>query len=195
MDHAARSRRRLGRLRPLMTGGGSWPLTGAQQGVWLAQALAPADPIYNTADAVELTGAVDEAALAAQIRHVLDGAEALHVVFVEGPSGPRQLTREDRDWPLPVLDLRGEADPRAAAEHFMQTDLRTPVDLARDRLFATALLRTGETAWTWYLRIHHIATDAYATALLMRRVAERSVAGTDPKAPLNLAGIDALVAA
>jgi hypothetical protein len=59
----------------------------------------------------------------------------------------------------------------------MATDLAAAADLASGPLFTTALLRTGDEAWTWYLRIHHIATDAYATALLMRRVAERVAAG------------------
>ena len=158
------------------------PLTGAQAGIWLAQQLAPDSPVYNTADAVELSGPVDAEALAAHIRAVLDDAEALHVRVVDGPDGPQQLltARGDRSWEIPVLDLRGERDPQGAAQAFLDADLAQPVDLATGPLFATALLRTGEDAWTWYLRIHHLATDAYATALLMRRVADRVSADADP---------------
>ncbi len=175
--------------------GDGLPLTGAQQGVWFAQALAPDNPIFNTADAVEITGPVDELVLATEIRRVLDGAEALHVRFADRPDGPAQHPRSERDWPLPILDLRGHRDPGAAAIAFMETDLQAPVSLARDRLFASALMRTGDAAWTWYLRIHHIATDAYATALLMRRVAERYTADADPDrpAPLHLGSLQSLV--
>lgn len=155
----------------------SLPLTGAQAGIWLAQQLAPGSPVFNTADAVELVGPFDEAVVASSIRAVLDEAEALHARFVDSPDGPRQVLLASRDWPLPVVDLRADADPSAAAGAWMADDLARPADLATGPLFTSALLRTGDETWTWYLRIHHIATDAYATALLMRRVAERVAAG------------------
>lgn len=177
------------------------PLTGAQAGIWLAQQLAPGSAVYNTADAVELSGPLDEAVVAASIRAVLDEAEALHARFVDGPDGPVQLLRDPTTtagaWDLPVLDLRGEVDPAGAAEAYLAADLARAVDLAVDPLFATALLRTGDEAWTWYLRIHHIATDAYATALLMRRVAERVAAGgaTPEPAPKPFGTVQELVEA
>ena len=153
------------------------PLTGAQAGIWLAQQLAPGSPVFNTADAVALAGLLDEAVVAASIRAVIDDAETLHSRFVDSADGPQQVLLASRDWDLPVVDLRDAADPEAAAEAWMADDLGRAVDLTVGPLFATALLRTCNASWTWYLRIHHIATDAYATALLMRRVAERVAAG------------------
>lgn len=153
------------------------PLTGAQAGIWLAQQLAPGSPVFNTADAVELSGPLDESVVVASIRAVLDDAEALHARFLETADGPVQVLQGTRDWELPVVDLRGAPDPAQDAEAWMTDDLARAVDLSTGPLFTAALLRTSETAWTWYLRIHHIATDAYATALLMRRVAERVTAG------------------
>lgn len=159
------------------------PLTGAQAGIWLAQQLAPGSPVYNTADAVELEGAFDESVIATSIRAVLDEAEALHARFLDTADGPVQVLQRARDWALPAVDLRGTPDPSAAADAWMADDLAQAVDLSAGPLFTAALLRTGDTAWTWYLRIHHIATDAYATALLMRRVAERVAAGGGQPAP------------
>ncbi|MEN0014319.1 MAG: condensation domain-containing protein, partial [Solirubrobacteraceae bacterium] len=172
------------------------PLTGAQRGVWMAQTLAPESARFHTADAIELRGPVEVDRLAHAIRTVLDGAEALHARFLDTADGPRQALRPERDWPLERVDLRAESDPAAAADARMARDLRTPIDLATDRLFHAALLRTGDDTWTWYLRIHHIATDAYATALLIRRVADRytaAVTGAD-EPPLALSPLESLLA-
>ena len=44
-------------------------------------------------------------------------------------TAPRQLVDDDADIVVPVVDLRGDADPEAAAERWMQTEVEHPVDL------------------------------------------------------------------
>ncbi|MEV7771026.1 amino acid adenylation domain-containing protein [Kitasatospora sp. NPDC086791] len=169
------------------------PLLAAQAAIWYAQALDPTSPVYNTGDAVEITGPLDEARFERALRQAVEEAEALSAVVVTGPDGtPRQRLGPDRQWPLRRLDLRAEAvteaeaeaeaqaaaeaapevTPDAAAESWMRADLARPVDLAEGPLFTHALIRLADDRWLWYRRIHHLAVDAYALTLLGDRVAE-----------------------
>ncbi|WP_078588342.1 MULTISPECIES: amino acid adenylation domain-containing protein [Streptomyces] len=162
------------------------PLLAAQAAIWYAQALDPASPVYNTGDAVEITGPLDEDRFERALRQAVEEAEALSAVVVTGPDGaPRQRLTPGRPWPLHRLDLRAEAPaatdpegaeaanaPEAAAETWMRADLARPVDLAQGPLFTHALIRLADDRWLWYRRIHHLAVDAYALTLLGERVAE-----------------------
>ncbi|MFJ4187135.1 amino acid adenylation domain-containing protein [Kitasatospora sp. NPDC089509] len=168
------------------------PLLAAQAAVWYAQSLDPASPVYNTGDAVEITGPLDEDAFEAALRGTVDEAEALGAVVVTGPDGtPHQRPRPTGRWPLHRLDLRSAADPEAEAEAWMRADLARPADLATGPLFTHALVRLADDRRLWYRRIHHLAVDAYALTLIGERVAARytaHVAGTDP-GPSPFAGL------
>ncbi|WP_224285158.1 condensation domain-containing protein, partial [Streptomyces sp. LS1784] len=168
------------------------PLLAAQAAIWYAQALDPASPVYNTGDAVEITGPLDEDRFEQALRQTVDEAQALSAVVVTGPDGtPRQRLRPGRSWPLHHLDLRAAADPAAEAEAWMRADLARPADLAEGPLFTHALIRLTGDRRLWYRRIHHLAVDAYALTLLGDRVAALYAAratGAEP-APSPFAGL------
>lgn len=148
------------------------PLTLAQQGLWIGQQLAPANPAYNTAEYVEIDGPVDPEAFAAALRRTVTECEAVNVRFGTDGDRPYQLVEPVVDWPLPVLDLRATDDPDAAARAWMLADLDLVVDLAEGPVFGHALLRVADGRWLWYHRVHHIGLDGYGLALFARRVAE-----------------------
>ncbi|WP_415853080.1 condensation domain-containing protein, partial [Streptomyces albus] len=162
------------------------PLTAAQTGMWIAQQLDPDSPCFRAAEAVEIRGAVDAGLLERALRHAVEETEALRVRFGEGPVGEegeegqdgqeeeqvRQYVEKCDDWPLPLIDLRGESDPDAAAHAWMWADLGQPVDPRRSRVFSFAVLRTAHDRYLLYLAIHHIAMDGYAMSLFLPRVAQ-----------------------
>ncbi|MFF2141522.1 amino acid adenylation domain-containing protein [Kitasatospora sp. NPDC058190] len=160
------------------------PLLAAQAAIWYAQSLDPASPVYNTGDAVEIAGPLDEEAFEAALRRTVAEAEALGAVVVTGSDGtPRQRLRPGHRWPLHHLDLRAAHDPDAEAEAWMRADLARPVDLATGPLFTHALIRLADERHLWYRRIHHLAVDAYALTLLGERVAAHYTAlvtGVEP---------------
>ncbi|MFB6893591.1 amino acid adenylation domain-containing protein [Kitasatospora sp. NPDC056327] len=161
------------------------PLLATQAAIWYAQALDPGNPVYNTGDAVEITGPLDTGIFEDALRRAVGEADALHAVVVTdgGDDAPRQRLLPGRPWTLHRLDLRADADPEAAAEAWMRADLARPVDLAEGPLFTQALLRLADDRHRWYQRVHHLAVDAYALTLLTGRVAELYTAlagGTRP---------------
>ncbi|MFB7476773.1 amino acid adenylation domain-containing protein [Kitasatospora sp. NPDC056184] len=162
------------------------PLLATQAAIWYAQALDPDSPVYNTGDAVEITGPLDAELFETALRRAVGEADALAAVVVTddgGSEAPHQRLTPDRPWPLHHLDLRTDADPEATSEAWMRADLARPVDLAEGPLFTQALIRLADERHWWYQRVHHLAVDAYALTLLTGRVSElytALAAGTRP---------------
>jgi len=148
------------------------PLTPAQAGVWFALQIDPGTPVYNLAQYLDVHGRVDAAALQEAIHRAERECGAFDVRFGSGPDGPVQELLEPRGRLLRRIDLRGEADPPAAARAWMAADQARPLDLAADELSLDALLQVGEQRWFWYNRCHHILVDGFGGALLTRRVIE-----------------------
>ncbi|MRG97496.1 myxochelin non-ribosomal peptide synthetase MxcG [Polyangium spumosum] len=152
--------------------GERWPLSAAQHGIWLGQALDPASSLYNAGECIEICGAVDPAVFEASVRQANAEAETLHMRFFPAEEGPQQIPSPSLDWPMHRIDVGAEADPWAAARAWMQADLETTVDLQRGPLFAEALFMAGPDRTYWYQRAHHIALDGFGFSLVARRVAE-----------------------
>ncbi|MFJ6194944.1 amino acid adenylation domain-containing protein [Micromonospora sp. NPDC092111] len=149
------------------------PLTTAQYGIWLAQRLDPGNPIYHLAEYADLTGPLDHAVFEAALRRTVADTEALRIRVEEPVEGRPMLSVRPRvDWTLPVIDLRGAADPYAAARDWMRADAAQPVDLGRAPLFRYALLRLADDRTLWYQCYHHLALDGYGMVLVARRVAD-----------------------
>ncbi|MFD7257551.1 amino acid adenylation domain-containing protein [Streptomyces sp. NPDC059874] len=171
-------------------------LTAAQAGIWFAQQLDPENPIYNAAEYIDIRGAVDSGVFERALRRLVHESEALRMRVVEDDEGLWQSADPDPEWTLEQPDMRGEADPEAAAERWMRQALAEPVDPRRDLLFRFALLRVDDRRTFWFYRYHHVTVDGFAVALLTRRAAELYTAfaeGREPE-PSGFATVADLVA-
>ncbi|ASB94739.1 non-ribosomal peptide synthetase DhbF [Bacillus subtilis] len=148
-----------------------YSLTGAQTGIWFAQQLDPDNPIYNTAEYIEINGPINIALFEEALRHVIKEAESLHVRFGENMDGPWQMINPSPDVQLHVIDVSSEPDPEKTALNWMKADLAKPVDLGYAPLFNEALFIAGPDRFFWYQRIHHIAIDGFGFSLIAQRVA------------------------
>ena len=89
------------------------PLTAAQSGMWFAQELDPDNACFRAAEVVEIRGPVDVGLLERALRQAVAETDAFRVRFVtDEEERVRQVVEPSEDWPLPVLDLRGERNPR-----------------------------------------------------------------------------------
>lgn len=148
------------------------PLTAPQYGMWAAQQLDPGSSAFWTAEAVELEGPLDIDALRSAVETTLAACDALHMRYWRLDGDVVQSPRPSRVVQLPLVDLRGHADPARVAWDAMHADLRAPVDLDLQPLYATTLFRLDEQRHLWHLRSHHIALDGFGYLLLIHRVAE-----------------------
>jgi enterobactin synthetase component F len=149
----------------------SFPLTVAQRGLWFSQKIA-LGALMNIAEAIEICGAIDPVIFRKALHRVASEAEQLRVCIVEEDGKPRQIVRAAYEGEFPYLDMSLRPDPQAAIHEWMMEELCRPLDLARDPLWVSALLKAGEGRYFWYHRAHHIVNDGYGGGLVARRLAE-----------------------
>ena len=163
-------------------GHNSFPLTVAQRGLWMTQKITPG-AILNIAEAVEICGPVKPEIFQQALHQVVAEAEQLRVCVVEQNGMPRQALRPVYAGDFPYVDMSREADPRAAIQAWMMHEVTRPVDLRKDPLWVSALLKASDDCYFWYQRAHHIVYDGYGGGLVARRLAELYTAYTRGEAP------------
>lgn len=156
------------------------PLTEAQSGLWYAQQLDPANPIFNTGQYLDLRGPLDVERLRAAIEQAGAEAQALSLRFVDTPEGPAQWPDDAQRPRLDVIDLSAEADPVAAALAAIQRQMATPMDLFRGPIALQTLYRLAPERHFWAQQVHHLANDGYGMVLLTSRIAELYRGGGRP---------------
>ncbi|MCU1640641.1 MAG: tycC 4 [Nocardia sp.] len=149
-----------------------FPLTPGQLGLWYAQLLDPEVPL-NVVNYVDVRGPLEAPVLEQAINAAIHEFESLVVRLVEIDGQPRQFVDLANRFEVPLVDLRGAADPLAAAEAWMRADYTAPVDLLNGSLFASAVLRVSDDHHLWYLRAHHIVIDGFGALTTMMRMTER----------------------
>ncbi|GAA2610023.1 non-ribosomal peptide synthetase [Streptomyces lienomycini] len=148
-------------------------LSAAQREIWFAeQRLESTNSVYRVGEYVRINGPLDPELFERAVRRTVGEVDALHVRFVESGDDAQQIVRRAADWPLPHIDVGGQADPSAAATAWMEQDIRRPMDLARGPLFRHALIDLGADCRIWYHSYHHIVMDAFGAQLIARRVAD-----------------------
>ncbi|MBB5857894.1 non-ribosomal peptide synthase/polyketide synthase [Amycolatopsis umgeniensis] len=145
------------------------PLTPAQRGIWLAQQLDPADPVYTIGWVAELRGELDLTRLGDAVRRAVAEAECLHVTI--GLEDGTPVQRPGTPGDVAVLDFTREPDPERAADEWARAELGVVADLGRGPLTGHALLILAEDRVRWFQRYHHLVMDAYGQAVLTRRAA------------------------
>ena len=163
-------------------GHNSFPLTVAQRGLWMTQKITPG-AILNIAEAVEICGPINPEVFRRALHQVVAEAEQLRVCVVEDNGKPRQVLRPVYAGDFPYVDMSREADPRAAIQTWMMHEVTRPVDLRKDPLWVSALLKASDDCYFWYQRAHHIVYDGYGGGLVARRLAELYTAYTRGEAP------------
>jgi len=148
------------------------PLSSAQLGIWFAQQLDPSSAAYNIGEYIEINGAIDPRLFERALRQVVAETDALSVQIVARGEQVAQSVCTGPTWFLPFIDVSGEADPRAAAESWMRSDLGRPIDPTTGPLFGFALFKASPEQYFWYARYHHIVMDAFGMWLVARRLAD-----------------------
>ncbi|HEX4955004.1 MAG TPA: amino acid adenylation domain-containing protein [Thermoanaerobaculia bacterium] len=176
------------RLSHELRGGGQWqeaplgplprgetaPLSFAQQRLWFLHQLDPASGAYSTPVAWWLRGSLWPSALGVAIAALLARHEALRTVIEERHGEAVQRLLPPSRPRVPVVDLSALASParRAEAEQLVRPDRQPPFDLATGPMLRLTLLRLAAQEHVALVVVHHIASDAWSTAIIGRELAE-----------------------
>jgi amino acid adenylation domain-containing protein len=151
---------------------GPLPLSFAQQRLWFLDQLEPGSAVYNIPMAVELTGRLDVAVLAAALAEIVRRHEVLRTSFQEVAGEPMQVIAPAAGPGLPVIDLAALPAGRREREagRLAAAAARRPFDLGRGPLLRAALLREEDERHVALLTMHHIVGDGWSIGVLVREL-------------------------
>lgn len=160
--------------------GEAFPATVGQRLLWLMSRRAPGLGALNCPLVVRITGALEPQSLAVAVSRLVDRHESLRTVFATAGRGLTQRVvapgraagagtgatpAAAASVGFREVDLRGEADPRAALEAAMREDFGTPIDPTLTPLRIT-LWRVGDAEHVLSLNQHHLVTDSWSCGVL-----------------------------
>jgi hypothetical protein len=163
------------------------PLSFAQRRLWFIQQLEGPSAHYNIPLALPLTGDLDQDALAAALRDVLERHEVLRTTVAVADGEPYQHIHDmaELDWALQRVDLTGtDASGEPADLTAALTGVtRHAFDLSAELPIKAALFRTGPEQYVLAVVVHHIAGDGYSMRPLADDVSTAYAARRAGRAP------------
>jgi len=145
-------------------------LTGRQFLIYAGQRLHPGVVLYNSVYAIRWPE-LDPERFKAAWQSLVDSCDALRIVVEEVDGVPQQRVLPPFRAEVDCVDVRQHPQHDQAAREWIEARLQRPLVLT-ERIFDTALIRTGEDEYVWFLHIHHIVVDGAAVQILIRRVTE-----------------------
>lgn len=164
----------------------SFPLSHAQQRLWLLDRLEGGSPRYNLIAASRLSGALDLAALQQALAYLVRRHEILRSGFLMADGEPRQVVLADAAAVLRVEDFSQAGDRDAAIAATIAEEARQAFDLAVPPLLRVRLLRFAPDDHALVTSQHHIVTDAWSQGIFARELAQAYAAyaaGFEPALP------------
>jgi pimeloyl-ACP methyl ester carboxylesterase len=143
-----------------------------QQMLWVQNPRHPENSAYNYPMALRMYGPLDRSALERSLQEIVRRHQPLRSVFriIEGRL--IQIVLPAQSLPLPVVDLSNvcEAGRETEALRLAVAEANRPFDLSRDPLLRFKLWRLGPEDHLLLLTTHHIVSDNWSMAILLREL-------------------------
>jgi amino acid adenylation domain-containing protein len=175
---------------PALTGE-SFPLSFAQQRLWLLDRIGPGGASYNLPAALRLEGILETVPLVRTLAEIVRRHEPLRTVYRVAGEEPVQVVLPPpgaEGLELARLDLGGL--PAAARESVLWRALRQegnrPFDLERGPVVRFLLIRLDDREHVLMATLHHIATDGWSMSVFLRELVVLYgdfAAGREPSLP------------
>jgi non-ribosomal peptide synthetase component F len=163
------------------------PLSPGQERLWFLWCLEPESPAYNISGALRLDGELDTAALRAALQGVVERHESLRVHIEERDGAAWQVVGAKPDFGWATCNLSTLPEPRRPAKLTQQLEeaAAAPFDLRRGKLLRAKLIKLSEREHVLAVAMHHIVSDGWSIAVLLRELAELYAAARNSRA-INL---------
>ena len=151
-----------------------FPLSYAQQRLWLLDQLAPGSPAYNQLHVLSMKGKIVPAKLQDAINEVVRRHESLRTTFSVVDGQPLQIVAPPQPLSFPLKDLRGIPEDRRQAEMLRLSleEGRRSFDLKSGPLMRVLLLRVADQEHILVLTLHHIIFDGWSLLVMLREIAQ-----------------------
>ncbi|MDB6121304.1 MAG: amino acid adenylation domain protein [Pedosphaera sp.] len=149
-----------------------FPVSFAQERLWLLDQLEPNSPLYNIPMPARLRGPLDEAILQKALNGIVQRHEPLRTTFKVVDVEPVQVISPGRSFKTPERDLSKlpEGKREIEALHLLEVDAKKPFNLADDLMVRTQLIRLSSTEHILGVNIHHIAADGWSIGIFYQEL-------------------------
>ncbi|MDH0897561.1 MULTISPECIES: non-ribosomal peptide synthetase [unclassified Pseudomonas] len=146
------------------------PLSYAQQRLWFLWQLDPEACTYNITTALRLRGQLDVPSLERAFADLMERQASLRTRFVEDGHG----NVLQRQVPLERFALRVDdcSETELAIRARIEEQARRPFDLTAEPLLRVSLSRLGHDEHLLILVMHHIVSDGWSMAVMVRELVE-----------------------
>ena len=161
-----------------------FPLSFAQERLWLQEQIRPGTSLFNIPIALELKGDLDARLLGRSFQASVDRHEILRTAFVETSTGPIQRVLDRLEVTLEETTVGSEPELVFVTE----LEAQRPFDLRAPPLLRLRLVHRPDGPAVLLLTVHHIVFDLWSAGILfeevLRTYATLVRGGTDTLAPL-----------
>lgn len=149
-----------------------FPLSSAQQRLWLLDQFNPGNPVYNVSILIRFIGKLNRPALEKSLIEIQNRHEVLRVNFTVVDGRPVQYLVPDHPLSLTLIDLAGETGkPRIdRAEEIAGEEAQRSFDLSKDVLARANLFKLADDDHLFQFIIHHIVFDGWSLNVLLQEL-------------------------
>ncbi|MFL6284933.1 MAG: amino acid adenylation domain-containing protein [Pyrinomonadaceae bacterium] len=143
-------------------------LSHGQAALWFLHRLAPDNAAYNVVGAARVRGSVDVDALRKALQTLIERHPQLRSSFRSRGGGPVRVVEEGAEVAFRVEEMSGADDEelrRRVAE-----EARRPFDLENGPVFRAVLFDAGAGGRLLIITAHHIVTDLWSLAVLVKEL-------------------------
>ena len=149
-----------------------FPLSFAQQRLWLMDQLEPGNPSYNISGGLLFSGELKIEALEQTLTEIARRHTSLRTTFATIDNQPAQFISAVAPVGLLVTDLSELpiAEREAGMKDLAHTEARRSFDLAHGPVWRVQLVRLGAAEHVLLLSLHHIVGDGWSLRILVNEI-------------------------
>ncbi|MFH8293688.1 amino acid adenylation domain-containing protein [Streptomyces sp. NPDC018059] len=156
-----------------------FPLSLAQERIWVSEQLADAGSHYGTPVVFALRGELDPGLLEVALTHIVQRHEVLHSVVSIASGAPRFVVAPARPVRLDPQDVASEQE----MSERVSAATAAPFDLLQGPLVRFGLYRLGPADHRLLVDVHHLIFDGVSAGVLVQELVELLAAGAEGRTP------------
>jgi amino acid adenylation domain-containing protein len=152
------------------------PLSFSQERLWFIDRLQGSTQ-YHMPAVLRLKGKVQVGVLEQSLRAIIARHEVLRTVLIEQEGICYQQIKDEKGWSLSLVSFTDNDD--AAIKLYIAQSTSQPFDLSADFMLRAALLELSKEEYILVVTMHHIASDGWSLAVLVKELVELYDAGIE----------------
>ncbi len=145
------------------------PLTQSQLSLWAGQRIHSEVPLHNVVYTFEIQGDIDGVIFKRSFEQLVEETDILRMTFSEIAGEPFQEINSTIPFQFEYLDFTEKSQEEI--DQWVRVNTQSPINLA-EIVFDSRLLKCDESKFIWFLKIHHLVTDAVTYQLLFHRLSD-----------------------